>query len=82
MHACQTETVFCGGKNQFLVNSEIYYIDTRQHENFHQPSVNMTKYQKAVYYLGVKMFNKLPTYIKIESDNTKKFKIGFTEIFI
>jgi len=31
-------------KNQFLVNSEIYHIDTRQHANFYQPSVNLTKY--------------------------------------
>jgi len=28
-----------------------------------------------VYYIGVKVFNKLPTYIKIESDNPKKFKL-------
>ena len=29
--------------NQFMVNSEIYHIDTRQHANFHQTSVNRTK---------------------------------------
>ena len=46
-------------KNQFLVHSEIYYTDTRQHTNFHHPSVNVTKYQKGVYYLGVKVFNPL-----------------------
>ena len=62
-------------KNQFLVNSEIYHIDTRQHANFHQPSVNMTGYHKGVYYLGVKMFNMLPSYIKTQSDNCKKFKV-------
>jgi hypothetical protein len=62
-------------KNHFPVNSEVQHIDTRQYANFHKPSVNMTKYQKGVYYLGVKVFNKLPTYIKIESDNPKKFKI-------
>jgi len=39
---------------QFLVNSEIYLIDPRQHANFHYPSVNWTKYQKRVNYLGVK----------------------------
>ena len=27
-------------RNKFLVNSKIYHIDTRQHANFHQPSVN------------------------------------------
>jgi len=61
-------------KNQFTVNSEIYHTDTRQHANFHQPSVNVTKYQKGLYYLGVKVFNILPSYIKTESDNPRKFK--------
>jgi len=61
--------------NHFLVNSEVYDIDTRQHANFHQPSVNLTKYQNGVYCLGVKVFNILPFYIKIESDYPKKFKL-------
>jgi hypothetical protein len=46
-------------KNKFLENSEIHHIDTRQQANFHQPSVNVAKYQKGVYYLGVKVFNPL-----------------------
>jgi len=54
--------------------SEIHHIDTRQHANFHQPSTNLTKCQKRVYYLGVKVFNMLSSYIKKESDNTKKFR--------
>jgi len=62
-------------KNQFLVNSKIHHIDTGQHANFHQPFVNVTKYQKGVYYLGVKVFNVLPSYIKTEFDNPKKFKV-------
>jgi hypothetical protein len=36
--------------------------------------VNITKYQKGVYYLGVNVFNILPSYIKIEFDNPMKFK--------
>jgi len=62
-------------KNQFLINSEIYHINIRQHANLHQPSLNVTKYQKGVYYLGVTMFNILPPYIKTETDNPKKFKL-------
>jgi hypothetical protein len=62
-------------KNQCLVNSEVYHIDTRQHANFHQPFVNLNKYQKGANYLGVKVFNKLPISIKIQSDNPKKFKL-------
>ena len=34
--------------NQFLVNSEIYHVDTRQHANFQHPSVNLTECQKEV----------------------------------
>jgi hypothetical protein len=62
-------------KNQFLLNSELHHIDTRQQANFHQPSVNMAKYQKGVYYLGVNIFNVLPSYIKTEFENPKKFKV-------
>jgi hypothetical protein len=62
-------------KNQFLVNSELHNIDTRQHANFHQPSVSVTIYQKGVYYLGVNVFNMLRSYIKTEFDNPKKFKV-------
>jgi hypothetical protein len=62
-------------KNQFLINSEICHINTRQHVNLHQPSVNVTKYQKGVYCLGVKVFNMFPPYIKTECDNPKKFKL-------
>ena len=66
--------VFIHGK-QFLVTSEVYHIDPRQHANFHHPYVNWTKYQNRVYYLGVKVLNMLPSYIKIESDNPKKLKL-------
>jgi oligoribonuclease (3'-5' exoribonuclease) len=38
-------------------------------------SVNVTKFQNGVSNLGAKVFNMLPSYIKIESDNLKKFKL-------
>jgi len=61
-------------KNQYQVNSKIHQINTRQHANLQQPSVNATKYQKGVQCIGVKVFNMLPFYIKAEVDNPKKFK--------
>jgi len=57
------------------MNFEIYHIDTRQHANFYQSSANVTGYQYGVYYLGFKVFNMLPSYIKTESANPKKFKV-------
>jgi len=62
-------------KNQFLVNSEIHHIYTRQHANLYQPSLNVTKYQKGVYCLGVKVFNMLHSYIKSEFADPKKFEV-------
>jgi len=64
-------------KNQCQVSSEIHQINTRQHANLHQPSVNATKYQKKVHCVDVKVFNMLPFYIKAESDNPKKFESSF-----
>jgi hypothetical protein len=34
----------------------------------------MTKYQKGVYYQGIKIFNALLSHIKMEFDNPIKFK--------
>jgi hypothetical protein len=50
---------------------EKFFGLTRQHTNFHLPSVNVAKYQKGVYYLGVKIFNALPPNIKTEFNNPK-----------
>jgi hypothetical protein len=61
-------------KNLFTVNSTIYQYATRQQSNLHQPLANLSKYQKGICYLGVKVFNKLPPYIKEEVDNLRKFK--------
>jgi hypothetical protein len=63
-----------------LVNSEVHHINTRQHANFHKPSVNVAKYQKGDYYLGVKVFNALPPDIKTEFNNHKKFKVVLQKI--
>jgi len=65
-----------------MVNSEIHHIDIRQHANFHQPSTNLSKYQKRMYCLGVKVFNMLYFYIKMESDNPKKFKLILQTFYV
>ena len=54
-----------------MVSSDIHHTDIMQHTIFHQPSMYLTKYQKGMYCLEVKVFNVLPFYIKMESDNPK-----------
>ena len=75
-------TFMIRNRSQFLVNSEIHHINTRQHANFHEPSVNVAKYQKGVYYLGVKVFTALPSDIKTEFNIPKKFKVVLQKFYM
>jgi hypothetical protein len=54
-------------------NNEIHEHDTRQVHNFHFPLANLKKYQSGVFYMGVKLYNSLPSYIKKESNNIIKY---------
>jgi hypothetical protein len=60
-------------KDLFTTNNEFHNLCTRQHHTFHQPSVNLKKYLIGVYYMGIKIFNSLPAYIKKEFTNSTKF---------
>jgi len=40
----------------------------------------VSKYQKAVYCLGVKGFNLLPSYIKTDSYSPKKFEVVLQKV--
>jgi len=60
-------------KDLFTTNNKFHNLCTQQHHNFHQPSVNLKKYQTGVYYMAIKIFNSLPSYIKKEFTNPTKF---------
>jgi len=59
---------------EFTSNSEVHTINTRHRSDLHVPSITLTKYQKGVYYSGVRVFNHLPQNIKSLSSNVKSFK--------
>jgi len=59
----------------FALNSVNHTKSTRQSNNFYQPITNLTVYQKGVHYMGIKIFNNLPPYIKDSSNNVRKFEI-------
>ena len=62
-------------KDQFLSNSQVHKINTRQTFDLYVPTANLTVYQKGVYYSGIKIYNHLPTAIKDLSDDKNKFKL-------
>ena len=51
-------------KHLFTKNLEIHSHSTRMASNFHVPTAKLTKYQKGAHYMGIKIFNHLPGYIK------------------
>ena len=61
-------------KELFTTNTAIHNFYTRQHQNLHQLTANLSKYQTGVLYMGIKIYNSLPACIKHEFDNYKKFE--------
>jgi hypothetical protein len=57
-------------RNQFKAYLEVCDINARQHFDLHQPLSSL-----GVYYNGIKVFNRLPSYIKDKSDDYRDFKL-------
>jgi hypothetical protein len=61
-------------KETFITNNEIHEHDTRQVNNLHFPLATLKKFQSGAYYMGIKIYNNLPDYIKQEFNNKIKFE--------
>ena len=58
----------------FQSNSEIHDLNTRFNHNLHLPSTDLTLVQKQILYSGSKIYNHLPSNIKVLLNDTKLFK--------
>jgi hypothetical protein len=67
--------------SRFVINNEIYTINTRQSINLHLPSVNLTNCKKGVYYMGIEIFNHLPWDIRVLLYEINKFKLVSKDFF-
>jgi hypothetical protein len=65
---------------EFITNSEVHTINTWHRSDLHPPSINLTKYQKGVYYSVIKIFTHLPQNIKNLTWNVKKIWISFKKV--
>jgi len=61
-------------RNLFLDNEKLYTIKTRNSYNLRPPLSHLTKHQKGVHYVGIRIFNYLPASIKSIANETKEFK--------
>jgi hypothetical protein len=55
--------------------------NTRQRNDLHLSQATLAKYQKEVYYSGIKTFNGLPKAIKDISSKPYKFKIALKHLY-
>jgi len=63
-------------RNYFTPNSIFYGSNTRHRNDLYLPQATLAMYQKGVYYLGMRVFNGLPTALKDISSKPGKFKIA------
>jgi hypothetical protein len=69
-------------KELFITNIQIHSYGTRQCTDLHYPSVKLKKFQTRVHYMGVKLYNSLPTYIKTEINNAKIFELLLRNFYL
>jgi hypothetical protein len=60
-------------KQLFITNYDSHNIGTRQCVNLYFPNTGLALYQNGVYFTGIKIFKKLPSYLKE--------LVGFLKIF-
>jgi hypothetical protein len=61
-------------KHLFTPNNEIHKYNTRNNNNLHSALTNLTKFNKAPYMLGIKVFNHLTQYRKTLDHNSVHFR--------
>jgi len=60
-------------QEKFTSNTEVHNINMRNELKLHKPISNLTLYQKAVYYMSIRIFNKLPDCIARLVENRRSF---------
>jgi hypothetical protein len=61
-------------KDLYESNLKIHNINTRFSSDLHNPTANLTTFQKCPFYFGIKVFNHLPTSIKKTSHDINQFR--------
>jgi hypothetical protein len=67
---------------KFSMNSDVHTTNTQYRADLHPPWINLTIYQKGVYYSGIKIFSHLSQNIKNISWNVKKFKLALKRFLL
>jgi len=63
-------------KQLFSTNNEIHKCKTRNNNNLHLPTTNLSKFKEGAYISGIKVFNHLPHHLKALTNDLKCFKFA------
>ena len=66
--------------NLFITSIKRHNLETRQSNNLYIPQTHFSIHQKGAYYLGIKIFNQLPSNIKNANGNIAIFKTTLKKI--
>jgi hypothetical protein len=58
----------------YVTNQDTHGVNTRHNTDFHFPTGRLTAFKGGAYFMGMKIFNHLPTDIKILSNRIELFK--------
>jgi len=67
-------------QEKFTSNIEVHNINTRNKLKLHKPISNLTLYQRGVYYMSIRIFNKLPDCTAKLVENKKVIYINFKTV--
>jgi hypothetical protein len=68
--------------DEFKSDFEVHSINIRHTSDLFPPAKKISKYYKAVYYSGIKIFNHSPQSIKNISWNVKTFKLALKKVLL
>jgi hypothetical protein len=69
-------------KELFTFNSQVHNYSTRTNYDLHYPQTNSAQFQKGICYIGIKIFNHLPTNIKCRLNDFISFKLQLTTFLL
>jgi hypothetical protein len=67
---------FIGNQENFLTNSSVHSINTRNKHHLHRPIANPSCFQKGASYSGIRIFNSLPRSITSLKNEKTQFKVA------
>jgi hypothetical protein len=67
---------------KFQTSSDIHNLSTGYRYNLHVPTTNLSKYQKEIYYTGIKLFSNHPATIRCLNHDIKLLKPVLKEFLL